>query len=202
MIRMLFAAVALFVLGLPIHVTVVGGCSAGQPGSASLRRSCRHLSSDWSSPRVGSRVAAVEAELGEGVLHREIALHAQVLAGYPLRRRFRRLDVHEVQLGWRLIYRTRVPEAGRRLDALARRRELAYVSGDAGSIDETRSTPSISRARVSSWRTPVSLNLGRSFGIFVDGKLHPVRGPPRRRIGRRKRSVSTLIIVGGIKFRF
>lgn len=80
---------------------------------------------------------------------------------------------------------------------------VAYVSGEAGSIDEDE----IERVDLENEleflaNAGINLNLGRSFGIFVDGKyiLYEARGEGES--DGEALDVNPLIISGGLKFRF
>lgn len=80
---------------------------------------------------------------------------------------------------------------------------VAYVSGDAGSIDEDELGNTDLESEVEFLANAgLDLNLGRSFGIFVDGKyiLYEARGEGDS--DGEALDINPLIISGGIKFRF
>jgi outer membrane protein W len=80
---------------------------------------------------------------------------------------------------------------------------LAYISGEAGSIDgDELETVDLENETEFLANAGLNVNLGRSFGIFLDGKyiLYEARGegdPDDEAL-----ELNPLIISGGVKFRF
>ena len=80
---------------------------------------------------------------------------------------------------------------------------VAYISGQAGAIDESELEDADLESEIEFLANAgVNLNLGRSFGIFLDGKyvLYEARGegdPDDQAF-----EINPLIISGGIKWRF
>ena len=80
---------------------------------------------------------------------------------------------------------------------------VAYVSGEAGSIDEDEiETVDLENELEFLANAGLNLNLGRSFGIFLDGKyiLYEARGEGES--DGEALDVNPLIISAGVKFRF
>ena len=80
---------------------------------------------------------------------------------------------------------------------------VAYISGEAGFIDEEEIESTDLQAEIEFLANAgLNLNLGRTFGIFLDGKyiVYEARGEDDE--DDESVDINPLIIAGGIKFRF